>query len=89
MMEPEVLLNVESSSTNCGHESSTNCSHKSGHDHRRSSLKQKRARYDLQTKYQLLQDIDSGMSYNDIMNKYGLPTKSNISGELLMNGIIN
>ena len=85
MMEPEVLLNVESSSTDRGHESSTDHGHESGrHDHHRSSSKQKRTRYDLQTKYQLLQDIDSGMSYNDIMNKYGLPTKSNISGKLLV-----
>ena len=59
MMEPEVLLNVESSSTDHGHESGH-------HDRHRSSSKQKRTRYDLQTKYQLLQDIDSGMSYNDI-----------------------
>ena len=41
--------------------------------------KRKRESIDLKTKYDILQDIERGIDYRLIVNKYGLKNKSNIS----------
>ena len=45
------------------------------------SYKQKRHRYDLHTKYQLLKDMDNGLKYKELQAKYGLANSSSISGK--------